>query len=287
MSIHITDDSRNIHPGDIFVAIDGGHNFAANAVNSGGAALAVVQNEIAELAPDKQRIVPDTRIAYLEYGAEIRNQFRGRIVAITGSAGKTTTKEMLVAALAPQCRVYATRGNFNNTIGVARTLCDMDLDADVAVIELGMSHAGEIESLVSYVRPDIAAIINIYPMHIEFFPDGLPGIARAKSEIFSTDPKIAVISAGANHADILIDAANRHAGKTILFDGENKECVLAIVGALGYDTERAAAAIADFSPLAGRGKMHQLMSAHGSYTLIDESYSGQPESMKRAIKKLD
>lgn len=284
--IMISDDSRNIFPGDIFVAIDGGHNFVADAVMNRGAMLAVVQYEIPNIPYEKQRIVPDTRRAFLEYGRAVRNKFNGKVIAITGSAGKTTTKEMLYTALAGQCRVYATYGNFNNDIGVARTLCGIDMDADVVIIEIGMNHPGEINNLVQYVRPDIAVITNIFPMHIGNFSDGILGIARAKAEIFSNRPSIAVINRNSMCFDILKNVAEKSSEKIITFNGENKECVLAIVAVCDYDVSVATDMIRDFGFLPGRGKIHKLKISDGEYVLVDESYSGQPESMKIALGKL-
>ena len=208
---NISTDSRTAGEGDLFIAIPGekfdGHEFVAE-VLSRGAAAAVV-SRIVEGAPrDRQILVPDTKEAYLKIGGWVRQQSKAKVIALTGSAGKTTTKEELKFILSKFANVYATTGNFNNDIGVPRTLCAMPADADIAIIEIGMSHAGEIARIVPYVAPDIAIVTNVYPMHIEFFPDGLPGIARAKAEIFSglKPGGIAVVNSDANHSALLIMA---------------------------------------------------------------------------------
>jgi len=306
----ISTDSRDIAPGDLFIAIQGdnfdGHNFVADVIER-GAAAAIVSRLVPGVPAEKQIVVPDTRIAYLQIGNHIRTRINPRVVALTGSAGKTTTKEMLKFVLSKFARVHATAGNFNNSIGVAKTLCAMPADTEIAVIEMGMNHANEIALMSPYVSPDIAIITNIYPMHLENFAD-ITGIARAKSEIFDglKHGGTAVLNSGSDCYEILQAAARAKADKIITFDiadrrklaeffadasdhqALNALCVLAVVAELGLDADAAAVALADFQPLPGRGKIHKLsLPAGGEYTLIDDSYSAQPESLKIAIRNLD
>ncbi|MDR0967717.1 MAG: Mur ligase domain-containing protein [Rickettsiales bacterium] len=298
----ISTDSRAIGVGDIFIALPGdkfdGHNFVSDVLNR-GASVAIVQNLVDTAPVEKQIVVPDAFTAYLKFGEYFRNQFHGKIIALTGSAGKTTTKEELKQIIGAQKKVYATMGNFNNRIGVAKTLIEMDMNADVAIIEIGMNHASEIAEIVKYVRPDIAIVTNIYPMHIEFFIDGLNGIANAKSEIFNTGA-IAVINRDANLSDVLINNARSCECKIELFGKDNENfpdmpehfqynagCVMKIAELLNMDLDAARESVLGFDALPGRGKKHKIkLGDNAEFILIDDSYSGQPESMKIAIKNL-
>ena len=195
---------------------------------------------------------------------------------------------------------------FNNFVGVPKTLCDLDMSADYAVIEMGMSAKGEIERLVSYVRPDIALVTNVYPMHIEFFPN-FEAIAEAKAEIFTGLKKggTAVINADTNFADVLEKRAAEQGAKIVKFGRFNQSeyqfstaaegdhhlynawATLAVVKELGLDVAKAQSEIKNFAALDGRGKQHLLhLPQGGSYTLVDDSYSGQPEAMKLALQSL-
>lgn len=307
--IDVVTDSRQIKQGDLFIALKGekfdGHNFVAEVLQK-GAVGAVVEHKVDNVPANKQIVVKDALDAYGLIGAFVREQFKGKVIGLTGSAGKTTTKEEIKAALSQYGKVYATTGNFNNQVGVPHTLCDLDLSADFAVIEMGMSAKGEIEKLVSYVKPDMAIITNVYPMHIEFF-DRFEGIAEAKAEIFKSVRKggAAIINEDTNFADILEQRAKENGlmvykfGKNHHDEAEldlqdtgehnfyNAWCVLKVIEVLGLDKTKAVAALNNFSALAGRGAKHKLkLPSGGVYTLIDDSYSGQPEAMKLAIENL-
>ena len=256
---------------------------------------------------EKQLVVDDTLKAYGKIGAYNRSRYKGTVIGLTGSAGKTTTKEEIAFLLRKFASVYATGGNHNNFVGVPQSLCEIDMNSRYAVIEMGMSAKGEISYLTNLVKPDIAIITNVYPMHIEFF-ENFEGIARAKAEIFEGLPQnggTAIINADTNFTDILQQCATEHGAKIMLFgknyqpnakfttqeQGEqyqyNAWCALKVVEALGLDVVKAATYIKDFGSLDGRGKQHTLKLPNGGiYTLIDDSYSGQPEAMKLAIKSL-
>lgn len=303
-------DSRKAAPGSLFIAVRGekfdGHDFVAEVLQN-GAELAVVEQLNPKAPADRQIVVKDSLDAYGKIGSYNRSRFKGTVVGLTGSAGKTTTKEEIKFALSQFGKTYATGGNHNNFIGVPQSLCEMDMEAKYAVIEMGMSSKGEISRLVSYVKPDLALVTNVYPMHIEFF-DSLAGIAEAKAEIFDgiRPGAPAVINEDTNFADILEKRAREHGGTIFKFgnkhhyegkleleqEGEiqlyNAWATLAVVEALGLDVAKAAAALKNFGALDGRGKIHRLdLPGGGSYTLIDDSYSGQPEAMKFAIANLD
>ncbi|MBQ9271291.1 MAG: UDP-N-acetylmuramoyl-tripeptide--D-alanyl-D-alanine ligase [Alphaproteobacteria bacterium] len=306
----ISTDSRKIDSHTLFIALKGecfdAHDFVKDVITA-GCPLVVVERLIADIAPEKQLIVDDTLKAYGKIGAYNRSLFKGTVIGLTGSAGKTTTKEEIAFLLSKFGKTYATSGNHNNFVGVPQSLCEIDMSAEYAVIEMGMSAKGEISYLTDLVKPDIALITNVYPMHIEFF-ENFEGIAYAKAEIFEGLKKggAAIINADTNFADILEKQARLRTDKVIKFgkdthptdnfttqeSGEqylyNAWCALSVIQALGLDVEKAASYIKDFGALDGRGKQHKLKLANGGgYTLIDDSYSGQPEAMIMAIKSLD
>ena len=306
---NIVTDSRAIKDGDLFVAIKGekndGHDYVAEVLKN-GAALVLV-NHVVDGAPvERQIVVENTIKAYGKIGAYNRSLFKGMVIGLTGSAGKTTTKEEIKFALSQFGKVYATNGNFNNHIGVPATLCKIDMDADYAIIEMGMSAKGEIEELVSYVNPDVAIITNVYPMHIEFF-ENFEGIAEAKAEIFKSLKKggIAIINEDTNFAALLEKRAEENGAKVVKFGkqshpeveldlkdkGEhnyyNAWCVLSLINALGLNVKATAEYLSGFNALPGRGAKYELNLSNGEkYILIDDSYSGQPEAMIIAIETL-
>jgi UDP-N-acetylmuramoyl-tripeptide--D-alanyl-D-alanine ligase len=180
-------DSRAIAAGDLFVAIKGervdGHDYVAGAF-AGGAVAAIVDHVPAGLPEDKPLlVVPDTLKALGALGQAARARCHARVIAVTGSVGKTGTKEGIALALSTQGKTHASAGNLNNEIGAPLSLARMPRDAAFAVFELGMNRPGEISRLSKLVRPDVAVITNVEPVHIEFF-ESVEAIADAKGEIF-------------------------------------------------------------------------------------------------------
>ena len=179
-------DSRALRAGDVFLALQGpnfdGHKFLTQAAELGCSA-AIVQKAQADLSIP-QIIVKDTHKALGEIGAYVKAKVAPKTVAITGSSGKTTVKEMVAAILSRLGNVLATNGNYNNDIGVPLTLLRLEAQHDFAVVELGANHIGEIAYTSALVKPDVAIINNIAAAHLEGFGD-LCGVARAKGEIFS------------------------------------------------------------------------------------------------------
>ena len=167
----VSTDSRKCSVNDVFIAIKGenfdGHNFVEDVITK-GCPLVIVNHLMQNVPIDKQIVVDDTLDAYGKLGAYNRSLFKGKVIGLTGSSGKTTTKEEIKFLLSKFGKAYATVGNHNNFVGVPESLCNMDMTADFAVIEMGMSAKGEISRLTSYVKPDIAIVTNVYPMHIEF-----------------------------------------------------------------------------------------------------------------------
>ena len=192
-------DSRTVSAGDLFFAVKGerfdGHNFVAAAL-ADGAIAAVVSN--AWLVPadvDETKLLrvaadcEDCVLAALQQLANaVRREWGGRVIGVTGSAGKTTTKEAVAQVLSARFRVLKSAGNLNNHFGVPLQLMRLEREHEVAVIEMGMNHAGEIAALAKIAEPDWAVVSNVAPVHVEFFPDGLAGIARAKYELVESLP---------------------------------------------------------------------------------------------------
>jgi UDP-N-acetylmuramoyl-tripeptide--D-alanyl-D-alanine ligase len=180
-------DSRGLNPGDIFVALRGpnrdGHDFVQAALER-GAAAAIVDRDVPALPKGPPLLrVPDTLVALEALATAARARSRARIVAVTGSVGKTGTKEALRLALATAGGTYASAGGLNNHWGVPLSLARMPPDVSYGVFELGMNHPGEIAALTRLVRPHVAVITTVEPAHLGFFPS-VAAIADAKAEIF-------------------------------------------------------------------------------------------------------
>jgi UDP-N-acetylmuramoyl-tripeptide--D-alanyl-D-alanine ligase len=292
-------DSRAVAPGDLFVALEGGardgHGFIADALAK-GAAAAMVRHVPEGVAADAPLLIVDDTLAALgRLGAAARARLApsARVIGVTGSVGKTGTKEMLREMLAPQGRTHAAAKSFNNHIGVPLTLARMPADTAFAVIEMGMNHAGEIGPLSRLSRPHVALITTVEAVHIEFF-DSEEGIADAKAEIFEgvAPGGVAVLNGDNRHYARLRAAAEARGLSVTTFgrDGEarlrsaelregvtvaraeiggvalafkiaapgrhlaqNALGALACVAAAGGDLARAALGLADWRAPAGRG----------------------------------
>jgi UDP-N-acetylmuramoyl-tripeptide--D-alanyl-D-alanine ligase len=185
---HVDTDSRAIHAGGLFIPLVGerfdGHAFINTALENGGAGCLTV-NDREKYFPGKFYVkVADTQKALSDLASWYKKRFDIPYIAITGSVGKTTTKDMITAVLREKYRVLKTEGNFNNEIGLPLTLLRLDSRFEICVLEMGTNHFGEIEYLSAIVEPDVAIITNIGDCHIEFFGDR-KGILKGKSEIFN------------------------------------------------------------------------------------------------------
>ncbi|MET2826055.1 UDP-N-acetylmuramoylalanyl-D-glutamyl-2,6-diaminopimelate--D-alanyl-D-alanine ligase [Mesorhizobium shangrilense] len=197
--VGISIDSRSLQPGDVFFAIKGeamdGHDFATAAIKAGAGVLVVAEGKLPSLGRlTAPMIVVDDVLAALEkLGVAARARSQAKIIAVTGSAGKTTTKEALRHVLSPVGKVHASAQSFNNHWGVPLTLARMPDDCDYAIFEIGMNHPDEIRPLVRMVRPHVAIITMIAAAHLGFFRN-LDEIAKAKAEIFEgLEPDGAVV----------------------------------------------------------------------------------------------
>jgi UDP-N-acetylmuramoyl-tripeptide--D-alanyl-D-alanine ligase len=224
-------DSRKVLPGDLFVAIKGeqfdGHAFVKDALARGAVAAVVSQvPEGCEQAPLLK--VTDCMRALEDLGREGRTRCNAKVIGVTGSVGKTSTKEMLRLALSAHGSTYATTGNYNNHIGTPLNLANLPPDTKFAVFEMGMNHSGEIRHLTRMVRPHIAAITNVEAVHMEFFAS-TEAIADAKAEIFDgMGQGIAVLSRDSAHDPYLQRRATEQGVKIIHTFGthEKSDCRL-------------------------------------------------------------
>ncbi|PLR47856.1 UDP-N-acetylmuramoyl-tripeptide--D-alanyl-D-alanine ligase [Chimaeribacter arupi] len=193
----VATDTRQLSAGSLFVALKGenfdAHAFADNAVAAGAAALLVSRRVDADVP---QLCVADTRIALGQLGAWVRRQVPARVVALTGSSGKTSVKEMTATILRECGNVLFTQGNFNNDIGVPLTLLRLEPQHDFAVVEMGANHIGEIAYTTALVQPETALVNNLAAAHLEGF-GSLAGVAQAKGEIFDGLPPkgVAILNA--------------------------------------------------------------------------------------------
>ncbi|QMW22379.1 UDP-N-acetylmuramoyl-tripeptide--D-alanyl-D-alanine ligase [Sandaracinobacteroides saxicola] len=319
-------DSREIIGGELFIAMRGdttnGHRFIDSALQRGAAGI------LCETAIDAPHVrVTDSFAALEALGRAARARTGATIIGVTGSVGKTGVKEAIRLSLLQNTpAVHASVKSYNNHSGVPLSLARMPADSRFGVFEMGMNHAGEIAALTRQVRPHVALITWVAPVHIEFF-DSEAGIAHAKAEIFEgLEPGgTAIIPADNPHIAILRAAAQTHAARTISFgatgdvrplsvamtaDGtditadimgetlafrvgmagahwvNNALAVLATVKAAGGDIAAAGLALADLNGLPGRGARLSVAVRGGHATLLDESYNANPASMAASLAVL-
>ena len=322
----VTTDSRAVQPGQLFIPLVGerfdGHAYIAKALD-GGAAGCLTAREPETLLPGKLYIrVADTRLALKALASWYRNKFDLPVVQVTGSAGKTTTKEMIASVLSQRYNTLRTEGNFNNDIGAPLTLLRLMPEHQAAVIETGMNHFGEIRYLGEMVRPDIAVITNVGDAHIENLGNTRQGILRAKCEIFEnlTPEGIAVLNGddellntvtlpqtilrcgvgdgcGVRVTDI-DDRGLEGVACTVTIEGEHYRLTTSAPGRymiypmamaaaigrrLGLTGEEIAAGVAAYTTVGSR--MH-LIRLPGERLVIDDCYNANPQSMAEGLRML-
>ena len=185
-------DSRTIRPGELFFAVQGekmdGHDFVAEALRK-GAAAAVVSRAKSASSKTGSPVMPvrDTLAALQTLATSVRRLWAKPLIAVTGSAGKTTTKEAIAHVLSSRFSVHKSEGNFNNHFGLPLMLLKVEPEHDLAVVEMGMSHSGEITALARIAQPDTGVVTNVAPVHLEFF-NSIADIARAKYELIESLP---------------------------------------------------------------------------------------------------
>src|SRR5437868_1050268 len=185
-------DSRTIQPGDLFFAVKGerldGHDFVEQALRKGAIAAVVRKDQLGRYLVNTPLLpVDDTLVALQTLATAVRRLWGKPLIGITGSTGKTTTKEAITHALSSRFRILKSEGNFNNHFGLPLTLLKLEPEHDLAVIEMGMSHAGEIAGLASIAKPETGVVTCVAPVHLEYF-DSLAAIARAKYELIDSLP---------------------------------------------------------------------------------------------------
>ena len=322
----VTTDSRAVQPGQLFIPLVGerfdGHAYIGKALE-GGAAGCLTAAVPETLLPGKLYIqVADTRLALKALASWYRDKFDLPVVQVTGSAGKTTTKEMIASVLSQRYNTLRTEGNFNNDIGAPLTLLRLMPEHQAAVIETGMNHFGEIRYLGEMVRPDIAVITNVGDAHIENLGNTRQGILRAKCEIFEnlTPEGIAVLNGddellntvtlpqtilrcgvgdgcGVRVTDI-DDRGLEGVACTVTIEGEHYRLTTSAPGRymiypmamaaaigrrLGLTGEEIAAGVAAYTTVGSR--MH-LIRLPGERLVIDDCYNANPQSMAEGLRML-
>jgi len=320
-------DTRTILPGELFFAVKGerldGHDYVAAALEKGAIAAVVQKNEMHRY-PDEARLlaVDDTLTALQTLATAVRKLWGKPLVGVTGSAGKTTTKEAIAHVLSSRFHVLKSEGNFNNHFGLPLMLLKLEAEHDVAVIEMGMSHAGEIRALAKIAQPEIGVVTNVAPVHLEFF-DSIAGIARAKYELieslptsgtavlnaddeyvsqFGRDFKGKVIKYGTSGTadvrsenvrtrgaegsdfDVVVAGGREHARLPLVGEHNILNALAAIsVGlARGLKPAEAIAALATLAPPDKRGQVLQL----GNITVINDCYNSNPKALRAMVDAL-
>ena len=302
----VTTDSRKVSEGVLFFALRGenfdGNRFAVQALKD-GAAYAVVDNaevvESAEEFADRLILVDDTLAALQALAAQHRQQLAIPIIGIVGSNGKTTTKELVSRVLAEKFEVYATRGNFNNHIGVPLTLLAMDRNTEFGVVEMGASAQKEIELLCSICQPNYGIITNIGNAHLEGF-GGKEGIAKGKGELFdwleSSGGHAFVPMEDVKLCDMALQRCNMMTeyysrsiadGYNSHLSGDYNRYNIAAAVAVGkyfdIEAERIAAAIESYIP--DNNRSQEVITERRNIVIID-CYNANPSSMEVAIENI-
>jgi UDP-N-acetylmuramoyl-tripeptide--D-alanyl-D-alanine ligase len=323
-------DSRTVTAGELFFAVRGerldGHDFVAAALERGAIAAVVSRARVATL-PDAALAHPlviaeDPLLALQSLATHVRRQWGRRVVAITGSAGKTTTKEAVAAALGAKFRVLKSQGNLNNAFGLPLQLLRLMPEHEVAVVEMGMNHSGEIAALTRIASPDWGVITNVGTAHIENFAEGQAGIARAKFELIAAlpsngvaflncddeyaaqfgrdfpgrvvyfgsgpcaDPQIESVSEDLKGLHVKFRAGERKASFTLNLLGAhnalNALAGIAVALEAGIDLEAAVAAVGSLTAGDKRGQVMEVAGA----TILNDSYNSNPEALRSMIRTL-
>ncbi len=326
----ISIDTRTIARGDLFVALKAardGHDFVEQALNKGatGALVSHIPKGLSEAMISRLIIVDDVLQGLERLALAARNRLKGKLVGVTGSVGKTSSKEMLRDMLSRQGKCHAAEASYNNHWGVPLTLARMPADTDFAIIEIGMNHPGEIAPLAKMAAPHVAMITTVAPAHLAAFKD-VDGIAIEKAAICE-----GLVEGGVSvfHGDLAVSPILQAAwsGKSISF-GQHPEntavlqdvllennCTkvtarmkdqpveftlstagrhfasnalgcLAVVEALGADLNQAAQDLIHWAPPEGRGAREVIRMAEGAFELIDDAFNANPSSMGVALEVL-
>ncbi len=320
-------DSRTVRSGELFFAVKGerldGHDFVAVALESGAAAAVVRKDQLERYAGKTPLlVVDDTLVALQSLATAVRKLWGRPLIGVTGSAGKTTTKEAIAHVLGSRFHVLKSEANFNNHFGLPLMLLKLEPEHDVAVIEMGMSHAGEICALAKIAQPEVGVVTNVAPVHLEFFAS-LADIARAKYELIEALPPngTAVINADDEYVsqfgrgfrgrvvrygvssdaniraenvrsrgaagsefDVVIGTAREHAQLPLVGEHNIVNALAAV--AVGVDRglrpADAVAALATLTPADKRGQVLQV----GNITVINDCYNSNPKALRAMVDAL-
>ena len=301
-------DSRTVEPGDIFFAIRGGREFIPEVLAK--QAIPVVDSDIPETIRPETIQVDDTVRAMQRLATHARQYWGGKVVGVTGSAGKTTTKDVIAHFLSTAIPTGKTIGNFNNEIGLPLSILRLPDSSRVAVLEMGMNHAGEIRELCKIAKPDVAVVTNVGYAHIEFF-DSIDGIALAKRELVDSLPPGGIAILNADDSRV----ANFKAGRTITYgfseladvrgsdlQGSTFRCngvrfetpLSGLHGALnvlaGIATAQAfdipAADLVEAARTIPIGKMRGERMLYNGVTILNDAYNSNPEAVRAMLDVL-
>ncbi len=315
-STGVTTDTRSIAVGQLFFALKGdnfnANQFAASALATGASYVIIDE---AEHAVSEKCIVVDNVLKTLQNLARYHRQtLKTRLIGLTGSNGKTTNKELLTRMLAKKYKVHATKGNLNNHIGVPLTLLAMPADTELAIIEMGANHQGEIAELVRIAEPDFGFITNIGKAHLEGF-GGPAGVIKGKGELFdylhenrkttfinTTDKTVAQMAADRHMNTLVHYGADERAlvllseSPQIVFETPEKQTFQAHISGsynfdnmqtayaiglyFGIESEQAAEALADYNPDNNRSQTVEV----GSNSFLMDAYNANPSSMQAAVE---
>ncbi len=305
-------DTRTQNAGDVYFALRGprfdGHDFVPTAVAQGAAAVVVER----KAGAPNEMVVPDSLAALQQLGHRTRKRWGGKVVAVTGSAGKTTTKDAVAHLLSAGFAVGKTVGNFNNHVGVPLSILRLPDDCRVAVLEIGMNHGGEIRELAAIAEPNVGVVTNVGYAHVEFF-DGIDGVAAAKRELIESLPRdgIAVLNADDQR---VVRFRHAHPGRTVTFGfgcadvrGEvlgpgrfralgvefetplsgrhsvlNLLAAIAVARVFGIAPERLREPVHTFAVGAMRGERLE----HNGIVIWNDCYNANPEAMRSMIDML-
>jgi len=313
-------DSRTVQPGELFFAVKGerldGHDFVEQALKKGAAAAVVSRSDLSRYGSNARLLaVNDTLAALQTLATAVRKLWGKALIAVTGSAGKTTTKEAIAHVLASRFRVLKSEANFNNHFGLPLMLLKLEPGHDVAVIEIGMSHAGEIRALAKIAQPEIGVVTNVAPVHLEFF-DSLAAIAGAKYELIESLPagstailnadddyvsqfgrdfhgkvvmygtrpeadvraeNIVACGAEGSEFDVLVNGCREHTRLPLVGAHNILNALAAVAVAMerGLKPSETVSALATLTPADKRGEVVQL----GNITVINDCYNSNPKAL--------
>jgi UDP-N-acetylmuramoyl-tripeptide--D-alanyl-D-alanine ligase len=320
-------DSRTLQPGDLFLAVRGerldGHDFVEVALAKGAVGAVVGKDQRARFAQKHQLlVVEDPLLALQRLAAAVRRLWGKPLIAVTGSAGKTTTKEAIAHVLGTKHRVLKSQGNLNNHFGMPLQLLKLEPEHELAVVEVGMSHAGEITALAKLAQPDCGVVTMVAPVHLQFFAS-IAAIARAKYELIQSlhAGGIAVLNADDEyvsqfgrdfHGKVVTFGLHRPADVSarkiesrgplgsvfeLVADGEHVSAVLPLLGEhsiynalaavavglqYGVPLRIAAESLASLAPGDKRGEILN----HAGATIINDCYNSNPKALDNMVRSL-